>query len=172
MDPKQTALRNKQRERQQRGDDFQAEIRRSWRHIPNVWRMRIADGAGATRPGDEIVLTPEVNILAEMKRTESRRFSLDYMRPNQILGLRDFDQIIGRNLGLVFISFLNESKGLDEAYAFRLLTVLIHMKKRNVNHIKLEEFRNQTVPCVPLPRLTYHEPSYDLSGVLTCYKSL
>ena len=27
MDPKQTAMRNKQRERQQRGDDFQAEIR-------------------------------------------------------------------------------------------------------------------------------------------------
>ncbi|MCT6901643.1 MAG: hypothetical protein M3Z48_00255 [Lactobacillus sp.] len=165
-------MRNKQRERQQRGDDFQAEIRRSWRHVPNVWRMRIADGAGATRPGDEIVLTPEVNILAEMKRTESRRFSLDYMRPNQIIGLRDFDQIIEKNLGLVFISFLNESKGLDEAYAFRLITALIHMKKRNANHIKLEEFQNQTVPCVSLPRLTYHEPSYDLSEVLTCYKSL
>lgn len=74
MDPKQTAMRNKQRERQQRGDDFQAEIRRSWRGVPNVWRMRIADGAGATRPGDEIVITPEVNILAEMKRTESPTF--------------------------------------------------------------------------------------------------
>ena len=86
MDPKQTAMRNKQRERQQRGDDFQAEIRRSWRGVPNVWRMRIADGAGATRPGDEIVITPEVNILAEMKRTESRRFSLDYMRPNRSSG--------------------------------------------------------------------------------------
>ena len=129
LHPKQTAMRNKQRERQQRGDDFQAEIRRSWRGVPNVWRMRIADGAGATRPGDEIVITPEVNILAEMKRTESRRFSLDYMRPNRS-PLRDFDQIIDRNLGLVFISFLNDSKGLDEAYAFRLITALIHMKTK------------------------------------------
>lgn len=172
MDPKQQALRNKQRERQQRGDDFQNEIRRSWSFVPNIWRMRIKDGGGGSRPGDEIILTSKFNILAEMKRTKGTHFNLGMLEPDQLRGLVDFDQVIERNYGLVFISFHNPKKELDEAYAFRILTALKYMKKKDQLHIHLDDFRENKITAVELPRKYGKEPYYDLQGVIQCYKSL
>lgn len=172
MDPKQQALRNLQKDRQQRGDDFQAEIRRSWRQLPNIWRFRIPDGGGGTRPADEIILAQDLNILAEHKRTKKKSFQLDFLRPNQVQGLLDFERVIDRNYGLVFVSFLDDKAGVDEAYAFRLVQAMQFMKKKGRVSITLDEFRRQAMPCISLPLLPTAERTYDLQGVLTCYKSI
>ena len=161
--PQALAQRNLQRERQQRGDDFQEEIRRSWRLLPNCWRMRIAD---------ELILLEEINVLAEQKRTAGDVFRLGMLRENQITGLVDFDEVISRNLGLVFISFLNEKKGIDKTYVFRLLTAFKFMKAKGRVSIKLEEFERKKIPCVYVPLLDAAERTYDLKGVLDCYRYL
>lgn len=170
MDAKQVVLRNKQRERQQRGSDFQEEIRDSWKLVPNVWRRRLKDGRGSTQPADEVTLTNTINILAELKRTKGTKFQLSFLEPDQIQGLIDFDEVIERNYGLVFISFHNESKEIDKAYAIRLITALKFMKRHERLHITLEELRSKTVPNVELLRLG--TDTYDLKGVIDCYKSL
>lgn len=162
-------MNHKQKERQQRGEDWQDAVRRSWRLVPNTWRLRIPDGGGGTRPADELVLTEEINILAEHKCTNSDRFQLAYLTPGELKGLMDFDLVISRNLGLVFIHFLNEEKGIDEAYAFRITAAIMFMYDRKREYITLEEFRSGVPLCIPLPRLEAPEPTYDLKGVLTCY---
>jgi hypothetical protein len=173
MDPKDIQLRNKQRERYQRGEDFQDEVRRSWRLLPKVWRMRITDGGGGTRPGDEIILTPDFNVLAEHKRVAGKSLPLSKIRPPQIVGLRDFDDIIERNLGLVFVSFHNPDKGLDECFAFRLVKALRYLEKHNEKTIRLEHLERGAIPAIRLPRIPgAAEPTYDFRGLLECYKSL
>jgi hypothetical protein len=171
MKPKDIALRNLQRERNERGQDFQAEIRRSWRLIPNCWRARVREGGG-TRPADEITLLDEVNILAELKRTSGTEFRLSFLRPDQVEGLLAFDRALARNFGLVFISFHNPDKGLDEAYAVRLGTVIRYMQRRGVSYIHLDDFRRGALPCCPLPRLDAADPAYDLKGLVEKCKSL
>lgn len=163
--------RELQRERQQRGEAFQEEIRRSWANIPNSWRMRIKDGGGGTRPADEIVLLEEVNVLAELKRTESDRFELSYLRPDQVKGLLLFDRCLARNYGLVFVSFNNPDAGRDEAYAFRLARALQYMKGKGRQYVTLEELTQQAISCAQLPRITA-DNSYDLKGLVKCCKSL
>jgi hypothetical protein len=171
MDPKQQALRNKQRERQQRGQDFQEEIRRSWRLVPNLWTLHLRE-ISSTTPADRVVIGQEVNVLTELKRTKKQKFELDFLRPNQIKGLVDFDQVVDRNYGLVFVSFHNPGRNIDSAYAFRLITALRYLKEKGRLHITLEEFEDQAIPSIPLPRLEAAEPTYDLKGVLNCYKYL
>lgn len=162
-----------QLERQQRGEDFQDEIRRSWRLIEPCWRMRISDGKGADRPADEIILLQDFNILAEHKRTSSDRFELSFLRPNQIKGLYDFDTVLERNYGLVFVSFLNEDAGIDEAYTFRLLAALKYMKTQGRRYITRKELYLKEIRNIELSRLTIdEEPGYNLKGVNNCYKYL
>ncbi len=168
MNPKQQAINNKQRERQQRGHSFQEEIRKSLRFIPNIWTINITDGKGGSRPADRIILTEHVNILTELKRTAGQRFNLSFLRPNQIQGLVDFDNVAERNLGLVFISFHNPNRKIDEAYAFRLITALQYMKNRDIRYISIHDLRNKKVPVVEFPRINDY---YDLKGVINC-KSL
>ncbi|WP_238189945.1 hypothetical protein [Paenibacillus sp. L3-i20] len=171
MNPKAKDPRELQQERQQRGEDFQAEIRSSWANIPNCWRMRIKDGGGGTRPADEIVLLEEVNVLAEHKRTESDRFELSFLRPDQVKGLLLFDRCLARNFGLVFVSFNNPEKGRDDAYAFRLVRALRYMQSKERQYVTLEEFSQGAIPCAKLPRITA-DNSYDLKGLVKCCKSL
>lgn len=157
---------HKQKERQQRGEDFQDEMRRSWRLVSNCWRMRITDGRGSTRPADEVILLSDVNILAEHKRTQGDRFELSFLRPNQLKGLVDFDRVIARNRGLVFVSFLDDSIGLDKAVVFPLIDILGHMKRRGRQYAKLEEFEKREIPGLLLPRIQLDDgPGYDLKGV-------
>lgn len=157
---------HKQKERQQRGQDFQEELRRSWRLVPNCWRMRIADGRGGTRPADEIVLLSDINVLAELKRTKGDRFNLGMLEVNQIRGLLDFDSVIDRNRGLVFVSFLDEARGVDLAVAFRLIPAAKYMKQKNKKYISIEEFKNKSIPCLWLERIKLEDgPGYDLKGV-------
>lgn len=172
MDPKQISQRNKQRERQERGQDFQVEMRRSWHFVNNCWRKRLKDGGGGTEPGDDVILLQDFNVLAEYKRTEGHRFEMKFLRPDQVRGLLDFDRIIARNYGLVFVSFHNPKDGLDEAYAFRLIRALRYMYNRGVLYIPLDAFRRKSLPCIELPRLDDPEPTYDLRGLIECYKSL
>lgn len=176
MDPKQQALRNKQRERHDRGHDFQEEIKRSWRHIPNVWTLPIQDGRGGTKPADRLVLTQKANYLTELKRTAKKEFQYGFLRPNQVKGLIDFDQVIERNIGLVLVSFLDLPR-VDEAYAIRLITALRYMQKEGKRSISLAELRNGVTiagkpVAVKMPRLTSAEPAYDLKEVVECYKYL
>lgn len=162
-----------QRNRNQRGEDFQNEIRRSWPLVPNSWRLRIADAGGGSRPADEITLLPGCNILAEMKRTEKPYFGLDFLRPNQVRGLLDFDRVLDRNYGLVYVSFLAEKGGWDLAYAFRLRTGIAFMRKHGIHSIPLASFIDETIQAIELPRLTINgEPGYDLGGLTECYRLL
>lgn len=172
MNPKDITVRNKQRERMQRGEDFQDEARRSWRELPNVWRMRIKDGGGGTRPADDIITLEEFNVLAEYKRTSGQAFELGMVRPNQVRGLVDFDQIITRNLGLVFVSFHNPDKGRDDCYVFRMVKALAYMQKHKVKTIRLEQLERGVIPAIRLPRIQAVDPYYDFKGLIECYKSL
>ena len=164
--------RNLQKERQQRGDDFQNEIRHSWRLVRGCWRMTIESGKGSgqssgTRPADAITLLKDVNVLTELKRTAGDSFKLGMLRPSQLKGLVDFDEILPRNFGLVFVSFLNEEKGIDEAYSFSLIAGLKFMKLLGRFHIKREEL----MPCLKLRRIPGNERLYDLSGVNDHYSN-
>lgn len=166
--------RNLQKERQQRGESFQDELRRSWRLLPNVWRFRIPDGGGGNRPGDEIVLLENINVLAEHKRTQSDKFQLSYLRPSQLKGLLDFDQVIERNYGMVFVNFHNEAKGRDVVYGFRLISAIHFMGNKGRRYITLQEFMSQEIKSVEIPLLPSDDGKrrYDLEELLTCYKSL
>lgn len=167
-----------QKERHDRGSEFEAEIRRSWRMIPQIWRMKIPDRGGGTRPADTIVTTINGNILSELKRTKGDRFELNFLRPNQIRGLLHFE-IIPQNYGLVFVSFQNSE--IDEAYAFRLSTLMRYMKEYRFQYISREVFKNfVSTPAIFLPRTYYHDPknkknsgpAYDLTEVVKCCKLL
>lgn len=169
------SVSHKQAERRQRGEDFQTEIRRSWRLIPRCWRLRITDGVNrtGTRPADDLILLEHINILCEEKRTASDRFELSYLRPNQIKGLVEFEATLDRNKGLVFVSFLNEA--VDFAYAFRLLDATVYMQHQGRQYITLEELQQEKITCVPLPVITIEQNgdqlrAYDLKGVQGCYR--
>lgn len=162
-----------QRQRYQRGLDFQDEIRRSWPRVPNTWRLRISDAGGGSRPADELVITPGYNLLAEMKRTAKQAFQLNFLRENQVKGLLDFDRVIDKNLGLVYCSFMAlDNNGEDETYAFRLSTAILYMQYVKRQHITLQELRGR-VPAVYLER---HENAdgegyYDLERLVReCYR--
>jgi len=165
----------KQAERRKRGEDFQDEIRRSWRLIPKCWRMRITDAVGriGTRPADDLILLEHINILSEEKRTAGDRFELSFLRPNQLRGLLEFDGVMDRNIGMVFISFLNEA--VDLAFAFRLVDALLFMQERERQYITLEELQQQKIISIPLPLIELYENDqpvrgYDLKGVTNCYR--
>ena len=160
----------KQQERRDRGAEFQDELRRSWRLLPKCWRMRISDTSGGTRPADEIILLESINILAEAKRIAGAKFTLSMIRVNQQKGLYDFDSVLHRNRGLVFVSFLNDTT--DEAYAFRFIDALRYMRATGVQYITLDDFRKQCVRCVNLPVRFDGEQKryYDLQGVEKCYR--
>lgn len=170
-------MRNKQRERRERGNEFQEEIRYSWRYVPNTWRMRISDGVGGTRPADELVLTTDANILAEHKRTEGSRFELSFLRPNQIRGLIDFDEVIPKNRGLVFVSFHNPAVERDEAYVIRLVTILRYLSDKPRRYIELDELRsgfmiNGNLLALKIHRRLDDPKLYDLREVPECCRYL
>lgn len=176
MDAKQQALNNKQKERHDRGQDFQNEIKNSWRHVPHIWTMPIADGRGGSRAADRLTIAPKVNLLLELKRTAKKAFELSFLRPNQIRGLIDFDQVIERNYGIVLVSFLDKNKGVDEVYAIRLTVALRYMQEHNTTSIKLERLRKglivgaTTQGAILLPKLNTQETAYDLKELVECYK--
>lgn len=142
-------MRNeKQAERRQRGEDFQEECRRSWRQIPNLWRLRITDGGNlGTRPADELVLLEHVNLLCEEKRTDGDRFMLSMLRTDQLKGLINFEKALDRNIGLVLVSFLNEA--VDVAYAFRLVHAMAYMNQKGRRYITLEELQQGKIEAIP-----------------------
>lgn len=160
---------DKQAERRARGEAFQLECKRSWKLLPNLWRMRITDAAGrvGTRPADEVILTDRLNYLVEEKRTDSNQFTLSMLRPDQLTGLLKFENALERNRGYVFVSFLNEDN--DVAFAFRIMDAMVFMKQRNRKYITLDEFLSGTFEAIALPRITIDDdPGYDLKGVLDC----
>ncbi|TVX92258.1 hypothetical protein [Paenibacillus agilis] len=165
--------RDKQRERQQRGEAFQDEMRRSWAYIKNCWRLRLKDGKGGTQVADEVVLLQQVNILGEHKRTEGDRFELSFLRSDQITGLLNFDRVIDRSYGLVFISFHNLAIGRDVAYAVRLVTALRYMQHKGQHYIHLDDFIHKKLPCAQLlRRQDTEDPTYDLQELIECCKLL
>jgi len=165
-------MHNKQKERLQRGIDFQDEVRRSWRRVPNVWRLRLRDGKGGTQVADEVALLAKVNLLSELKRTEGDRFELSFLRSDQINGLLDFDRVLPQNYGLVLVSFHNLQQGRDDAYAIRLITALHFMRREGREYITLDELRSGAFPAIRLPRLNTPEPTYDLWELGECYRYL
>lgn len=165
----------KQKERYQRGEDFQNEIRRGWRRVPNSWRRRVVDGEGGTQPADEIILLPEGNVLAEHKRTVNDRFNLNKLEPNQQKGLLDFDAVLPQNYGLVFISFLDEARDVDETYVVRFLSLARYLRSKG----RISITRNELMINI-LSGKVCHIPvstvngirEYDLRGLGNCLKSM
>lgn len=162
---------NKQHQRQQRGENFQEEMRRSWRLLPKCWRMRIADGGGSTRPADTIIILEGLNILAEYKRTDGDEFKLGMLEEGQQKGLPDFEatQITG-NVGMVFISFYNESVGRDECYGFRLIPALRYMVKHKRLSIPLEVIRAGGIPAAKFDLIDDVNRTWDLREVYNICK--
>lgn len=162
----------RQKNRYQRGEDFQDEIRRGWRLVPNSWRRRVVDGQGSgTQPADELILIPEGNLLAEHKRTVNDLFSVNKLEPNQQKGLLDFDAVLPQNYGLVFVSFLDEARGVDEAYAIRFLTLARYVRARGRVSITRQDISSQALPVYRIPiRDTAEERTYDLRGLGNCLK--
>jgi hypothetical protein len=162
---------NKQHERQQRGENFQDEMRRSWKLLPNCWRMRIADGGGSTRPADTLVLLRDRNILAEYKRTDGEEFKLGMLEVNQQTGLIDFEatQIPG-NMGMVFVSFYNEAQDRDETYGFRLIPALEYMKANRRLSVPLEVFRAGGLPAFKCDLIDDIERTWNLQEVYNLCK--
>jgi hypothetical protein len=156
-----------QKRRQQRGDDFEAEVRRSWRLIPNSWRIKIP-GSRSTRPADELILLSKCSLLVDEKRTQSDRFQLSYLRPNQITGLTLFERPIPeRNRGLVLVSFLSEAEGRDLAYGIRLTDAIKAMQKQGRRYLTLDEVRRY---FPPMARLQLEDgPAWDLKEVVYHY---
>lgn len=162
---------NKQQERRGRGKEFEEEIRRSWSRVPNVWRLRIADGGGASRPADELVLTPSGNLLIEMKRTEYSSFGMSFLRTGQIKGLLEFEHVLPQNYGLVFVSFLGDIR--DEVYAFRLFTALQYMREVQRRSISIKSFHEGGIAAWRLPLCCESgERYYDLKGLMECLPHL
>lgn len=95
------------------------------------------------------------------------KFELSFLRPNQIRGLVDFDEVIQRNVGLVFVSFQNQH--LDETYAIRLVAALRYLRNKNRQYIKLSELRDGIAGVsVSVPKIAI---GYDLREVPKCFKS-
>lgn len=88
-----------------KGERFEKEIAESWQQVPKSWRLRIRDGGGGDRPGDEIVVLDKFRLLCELKCTNKKTFSMSLIRPGQIQGLMAFSKCNRLNLGLVFIKF-------------------------------------------------------------------
>lgn len=117
-----------------------------------------------TRPADELILLENANLLCEEKRTDSDRFTLSMLRPDQLTGLLKFEQALDRNLGLVFVSFLNEA--VDIAYAFRLIDALYFMRGKGRQYITLAELQRGEIKAINLPRVDINgERGYDFKGV-------
>ncbi|MEK4879371.1 hypothetical protein [Paenibacillus sp. FSL R5-0908] len=165
--------RNLQKERQQRGQEFQDEMRRSWALVKGCWRKRLKDGGGSTEPADELVLLEDLNLLLEHKRTEGDRFELGFLRADQVTGLLNFDRVIARNYGLVCVSFNDPNTGRDDAYAFRFITAMRYMQRKSRVYITAAELAHKALPCARLPRLQGAEkPTYDLGELIACCRSL
>lgn len=153
-----------QSQRRNSGKEFEEAIRRSWLRVPDVWRMRITDGGGASRPGDELVLTAHGNMLIEMKRTESDRFELGFLRPGQLNGLVRFDECLKQNHGLVFISFIEHK---EQAFAFKITDAMEFMCLYRRKYITREEFCSGDFFSIKLPVMyDGHDKYYDLLGLV------
>lgn len=132
--------------------------------------MRIADGGGSTRPADDIIITDNLNILAENKRTDGDAFKLSMLEVNQQTGLTDFEATqIDRNVGMVFISFYNGTH--DEMYGFRLVPALQYMVKHKRVSIPREVLKAGGIPAILFPLIDEVERTYDLEGVYNVKRS-
>jgi hypothetical protein len=153
-----------QANKRRRGDNFQEEIRESWKLIPNCYRIAIP-GTGGSRPADSLILLPSVNILAELKRTAGESFKLSFLRKNQLKALIDFEKIMTRNAGVVFVSFLNEVEDRDICYVFRLTSMLAFMKDYKKVSVSLGDLLNLSF-CLTYPINRIPESGlWDLRGV-------
>jgi hypothetical protein len=150
-----------------RGEDFQTEIKKSLSKLTGTWTMPIQDGRGGSKPADRLILFPQVSVLAELKRTKKKSFQLDFLEPNQIKGLADFHRPELRRYGLVFCSFLDDAKGLDEAYAFSLENAVKYMRRNNTKQVPIHDMHD--IQALKLERF---EDYYELSEVYECYKYL
>lgn len=162
---------NKQYNRQERGESFQDEMRRSWRLLSRIWRMRISDGGGSTRPADTLILLFDRNILAEYKRTDGEEFKLGMLEVNQQTGLIDFEATeIPHNMGMVFVSFDNEDDDRDETYGFRLIPALEYMRDNKRLSVPLEVFRAGGIPAFKCELIDDIERTWDLKEVMNVCK--
>jgi len=153
------------------GKLFELDIARSWKKVPNSWRLRLRDGGSVERPADELVLLPEVSLLNELKRTSRPKFSITMLRTNQINGLLNFEKAADRNYGLVFFNYLNDEKREDRLFVFRYVHLLLYIKEsgHTTNTFDLELFENTDILNIELQRVGNY---YNLVPLLDIRKLL
>lgn len=112
-----------QRERWERGTDFQEEFRKSLRRVPKCWFIRLSDGAGP-QPFDTLVLLEKFNLGLEFKRTKAVYMDFDDLRPNQVKGLMNFNAAQKHHVGAVVVHFYDEVESLDKCFLVSIKQLL------------------------------------------------
>ena len=127
------------KESQKKGRKFEDRMRDSWLASDlSLWRMRIKDGAGTERPGDELIIMNKLRILAEHKTTSNETFSIaSNLKPHQISAGAAFSSLNYKNKSIVFINFKNDK--IDKTYAVSMYSIVDFMYRTKKKSIRLEE---------------------------------
>lgn len=139
-----------QRERWERGTDFQEEFRSSLHRVPKCWFKRLVDGSGP-QPFDTLALLDKVSLGLEFKRKKSGTLDFSDLRPNQVTGLLNFNNCLTRNVGAVAVHFLDEDAGLDECYLVSIQQLLDFYLARGTRRAALQDFKDGVLGLL-LPR--------------------
>lgn len=127
-----------QRERWERGTDFQEEFRGSLKRVPKCWFKRL-EGPGP-QPFDTLALLEKFSLGLEFKRLKEGNLDFDDLRPNQVKGLVNFNNCLKRNVGAVAVHFYNTETALDECYLVSIMQLLKFYFGNEIRRAGLIEF--------------------------------
>lgn len=119
------------------GKQFEETLKLSWRHVSGAWRLRIKDGLGSERPGDEIILLKQLRLLLEAKTTNKSSFnaSTANLKSHQIQAGLDFDALNKNNYSVLFIQFNSD---VNQVFAFHMPKLLDYLldNESKIIHLK------------------------------------
>lgn len=128
-----------QRNRWERGVDFQEEFRESLRRVPKCWFKRLPDGAGP-QPFDTLVLLEDFNLGLEFKRLKDGNLDFDDIRPNQVKGLVNFNNCLKRNVGAIAVHFYDPERVLDDCFLVSIMQLLRFYSENGTQRAGLIQF--------------------------------
>lgn len=165
-----------QKEKLQRGIEFQEEMRKSWLTLSNLWRLRIDDSSGS-RPGDSLILTnyqyKPLNILIEYKRKMEPVLRLSDLRESQIKGLADFDKVAPWHHSLIIVNFLDEEKSINDTYAVTYYSFIKYLNVKKKLQVSAEEIKsNLDYYRAPVLENVDGTKRYHIGGILPWLASM
>lgn len=124
------------KESQERGKRFEDLMRRSWLTVSGSWRLRLKDGAGSERPGDELVLLTQLRLLIESKATSKDVFRITAnIKPHQLRAGVAFSRLSYKNKSIVFIHFEKS----DKTYVVAMHSLVKYMKEAGKKSVHRDE---------------------------------